>query len=135
MQVGAVSNFQNYVYYYNDRCNGLQHMSESMFVGMCQMVGTSRQVAIRRETADIEDMLDRQIKTNNEVIEMLSGSYREGFRLKGSDMDYMFWPNDHRVIIDMSQYCNTANKTLILSDSSDSLYLSYWHGQDTEMSN
>ncbi|XP_052690425.1 uncharacterized protein LOC128168268 [Crassostrea angulata] len=102
------------------RCYELQHVSESMFVGMCQMVGTSKQVAIRRETADIDDMLHRQIITNKEVIEMLSGSHREGFRLKGSDFDYMFWPNDHRVIIDMSQYCNTANTTLILSDSSKS---------------
>eukprot|EP00105_Crassostrea_gigas_P025424 XP_011446007.1 PREDICTED: uncharacterized protein LOC105341275 [Crassostrea gigas] len=100
--------------------NGLQHMSASLFVGMCQMVGTSKQVAIRRETADIEDMLDRQIKPNDDVIEMLSGSYREGFRLKGSDMDYMFWPKDHQVILDMSKYCNTANTTLILSDTSES---------------
>nr|XP_034313010.1 uncharacterized protein LOC105341275 [Crassostrea gigas] len=100
--------------------NGLQHMSESLFVGMCQMVGTSKQVAIRRETADIKDMLDRQIQPDDEKIAMLSGSNREGFRLKGSDLDFMYWPNDHRVIIDMSQYCNTATKTLILSDSSES---------------
>ncbi|XP_052684627.1 uncharacterized protein LOC128164685 [Crassostrea angulata] len=100
--------------------NGLQHMSESLFVGMCQMVGTSKEVAIRRETADIDYMLNRQIKTNNKVIKMLSGSRREGFRLKGSDFDYMFWTNDHQVIIDMSQYCNTANTTLIFSDSSES---------------
>ncbi|XP_034313011.2 uncharacterized protein [Magallana gigas] len=100
--------------------NGLQHISESLFVGMCQMVGTSKQVAIRRETADIEDMLNRQLNTNGKVIRMLSGSHREGFRLKGSDWDYMIWLNDHRVIIDMSQYCNTANTTLILSDSSES---------------
>ncbi|XP_065944921.1 uncharacterized protein [Magallana gigas] len=100
--------------------NGLQHMSESLFVGMCQMVGTLKQVVIRRETVDINDMLNRQIKTNNKVIRMLSGSRREGFRLKGSDLDYMYWPNNHRVIIDISQYCNTANTTLILSDSSES---------------
>ncbi|XP_052690426.1 uncharacterized protein LOC128168269 [Crassostrea angulata] len=95
-------------------------MSESLFVGMCQMVGTSKQVAIRRETADIEYMLRRQVITNKEVMKMLSGSHREGFRLKGSDFDYMFWPNNHRVIKDMSQYCNTANTTLILSDSTES---------------
>ncbi|XP_052722336.1 uncharacterized protein LOC128193116 [Crassostrea angulata] len=53
---------------------------------------------------------------------MTSGSYKVGFRLKGSDKDTMFWPNNHRVIMDMSQseYYNTANTTLILSDISES---------------
>ncbi|XP_065925782.1 uncharacterized protein [Magallana gigas] len=101
---------------------GLQNMSESVFVGLCEIVGTSQQVAIRRETVDIREMVRRQVAPNDEVIKMVSGSIREGFRLKGSDRDIMFWPNDHRVIMDMSQseYYNTANTTLILSDSSES---------------
>nr|XP_034303464.1 uncharacterized protein LOC117681753 [Crassostrea gigas] len=100
----------------------IQHMSESLFVGMCEKVGTSQQVAIRRETEDIREMVGRRVTPNDGIIAMMSGSRREGFRLKGSDLDFMYWPNDHRVIMDMSQseYYNTANTTLILSDSSES---------------
>ncbi|XP_052700094.1 uncharacterized protein LOC128177423 [Crassostrea angulata] len=105
-----------------DRHQGLQHMSESVFVGLCEIVGTTQQVAIRRETSDIKEMVENGLITNNVIVKMLSGSTREGFRLEGSDIDTMYWPNDHRVIMDMSQseYYNTANTTLILSDSSES---------------
>nr|XP_034314336.1 uncharacterized protein LOC117684805 [Crassostrea gigas] len=101
---------------------GMQHMSESVFVGLCDIVGTSQQVAIRRETVDIKEMVARRVVPYDGVIEMLSGSYREGFRLKGSDLDCMCWPNNHRVIMDKSQseYYNTANRTLILSDRPES---------------
>ncbi|XP_052690658.1 uncharacterized protein LOC128168492 [Crassostrea angulata] len=97
-------------------------MSESVFVGLCEIVGTSQLVAIRRETEDIREMVDRRVTPNDGMIEMVSGSKREGLRLKGSDLDFMYWPNNHRVIMDMSQseYYNTANTTLILSDSSES---------------
>ncbi|XP_078320645.1 uncharacterized protein LOC111113367 [Crassostrea virginica] len=101
---------------------GFQHLCESVFVRLCQIVGTSVQVAIRRETKDIREMVERRVADNDDVIEMESGSIREGFRLEGSDIDYMFWPNDHRVIFDMSQseHYYTENKTLILSESSES---------------
>eukprot|EP00105_Crassostrea_gigas_P037109 XP_019921257.1 PREDICTED: uncharacterized protein LOC105324770 isoform X2 [Crassostrea gigas] len=103
-------------------CEGLQHMSESVFVVLCEIVGISHQVAIRRETANIIEMVERRVAPYDGIIRMLSGSMREGFRLEGSDLDTMHWPNDHRVIMDMSQseYYNTANTTLILSDSSES---------------
>ncbi|XP_065923771.1 cyclic GMP-AMP synthase-like receptor 2 [Magallana gigas] len=96
-------------------------MSEAVFVVLCEMMGTSQLVAIRRETVDIQEIVERQL-TNNWIHGMLSGSMREGFRLYGSDKDLMYWPNDHRVIMDMSQseYYNTASTTLILSDSSES---------------
>ncbi|XP_052687003.1 uncharacterized protein LOC128166105 [Crassostrea angulata] len=101
---------------------GMQHMSESVFVGLCEIVGISQQVAIRRETVDIREMVGRRVKPYDGIMRMVSGSYREGFRLKGSDIDFMLWPNNHRVIMDMSQseYYNTADTTLILSDSSES---------------
>ncbi|XP_078318046.1 uncharacterized protein LOC144620613 [Crassostrea virginica] len=101
---------------------GFQHLCESVFVRLCQIVGTSVQVAIRRETKEICEMVERRVAENKDVIEMQSGSVREGFRLERSDVDYMYWFNDHRVIWDMSQseYYYTENKTLILSDSSES---------------
>lgn len=40
---------------------------------------------------DIDDLLNRFEKRNGEVIDMLSGSRREGFRLKDLDIDYMYW--------------------------------------------
>ncbi|XP_011418024.3 uncharacterized protein [Magallana gigas] len=103
-------------------CEGLEYISEAVFVGLCDIVGTSEEVAIRRETEDIREMLDRRVMPNDGMIDMTSGSDREGFRLKGSDVDFMYWLNNHRVIMDMSQseYYNRANTTLILSDSSES---------------
>ncbi|XP_065924587.1 uncharacterized protein [Magallana gigas] len=100
----------------------MQHMSKSVFVVLCQLVGTSQQVTMRREMIDIAEMIDRRITHQNTDMLMLSGSYREGFRLKGSDIDTMIWPNSHRVIMDVSQseYYNTANTALILSESSES---------------
>nr|XP_022305592.1 uncharacterized protein LOC111112406 [Crassostrea virginica] len=105
---------------YNDA--GFQHLCESVFVRLCQIVGTSVQVAIRREMTDIREMVERRVAANDDVIVMEGGSVREGFRLNGSDIDYMGWPNDHRVIWDMfqSELYYTENKTLILSDSSES---------------
>nr|XP_034302758.1 uncharacterized protein LOC117681599 [Crassostrea gigas] len=100
----------------------MQHISESVFVVLCQIVGTSQQVAIRREARDVADMVNRQVKSKDGLLQVVSGSFKEGFRLMGSDVDIMYWLNDHRVIMDMfqSEYYNTANATLILSDSSDS---------------
>ncbi|XP_078321053.1 uncharacterized protein LOC144621518 [Crassostrea virginica] len=101
---------------------GFQHLCESVFVRLCQIVGTSVQVAFRRETVDIKEMVKRRVADNDEIIAMESGSIREGFRLEGSDIDYMFWRNDQRVISDMfqSEHYYTEDKTLILSDSSES---------------
>uniref|UniRef100_A0A8W8LIB9 Protein mab-21 n=1 Tax=Magallana gigas TaxID=29159 RepID=A0A8W8LIB9_MAGGI len=103
-------------------CEGLEYISEAVFVGLCDIVGTSEEVAIRRETEDIMEMVRRRVMPNDGTVRMKSGSSREGFRLNGSDLDYMYWPNNHRVIMDMSQseYYNTANTTLILSDSPES---------------
>ncbi|XP_052685880.1 uncharacterized protein LOC128165415 [Crassostrea angulata] len=103
-------------------------MSESVFVGLCEIVGTSQQVALRRETEDIREMVTKDMMgiVGGQVIfgsGMISGSYREGFRLRGSDIDTMIWINNYRVIMDMSQSVHyTANTctTLILSDSSES---------------
>lgn len=47
-------------------------MSESVFVGLCRIVGTTEQVAIRRETVDIMEMMLRQT-TKYEYHIMTSG--------------------------------------------------------------
>ncbi|XP_048732916.2 uncharacterized protein LOC125649415 [Ostrea edulis] len=100
---------------------GIQHMSESVFVGLCRTVGTSQQVTMRRDMLDIKHMVRNKVTTNNRNTVMWSGSYREGFRMKGSDVDGMFWFNE-RVIWDSSQtqFYNVHRQPLILSVSSES---------------
>lgn len=92
------------------RCERMQHMSESVFQGLCFIVGTSQQVPIRRDMLNTQEVVVRGAKTNDANTLMVSGSRREGFWLKGSDMDIMYWPNNHRVIMEMSQskYYRTA---------------------------
>nr|XP_011418273.2 uncharacterized protein LOC105321612 [Crassostrea gigas] len=103
-------------------CEEMQQLSESVFYGLCEKLGTSQQVAIRRETKDIKELVVSRARGHDESTERVGGSRREGFRLKSSDLDCMLWLNNHRVIMDMSQFefYNRANTTLILSDSSGS---------------
>nr|XP_011415117.1 uncharacterized protein LOC105319315 [Crassostrea gigas] len=100
----------------------VQNISESVYVGMCLKIGTPQQVASRRDIVDIAEMLNNNEMLNNQTRGMLSGSRREGFRLGGSDRDFMYWPNNHRVIWDFSQcqFYITQEHTLILCDSSES---------------
>ncbi|XP_078326445.1 uncharacterized protein LOC144622930 [Crassostrea virginica] len=101
----------------------LQTLSESLYVGLCLEVGTSQQVAIRRDVLDINELLQHKVTgTSYNVIIMLSGSRREGFRFKDSDCDYMRWPTDHPVLWNFSQaqFYNTHRDKLILCDSSES---------------
>ncbi|XP_062578692.1 uncharacterized protein LOC134240632 [Saccostrea cucullata] len=104
----------------------IHHLSESVFVGLCYEVGSSQDVNMRREMMDFREMMINQVimKTREEDMdmEMTSGSYREGFRIKGSDVDLMYWPNDHMVIWDLNQAqkYDLSRKTLILCDCSDS---------------
>jgi hypothetical protein len=96
-------------------------MSESVFMGLCGIVGTSQLVTMLRETGDIKEIVRNKSVTSKKVT-MWSGSHREGFRLKGSDVDVMYWPNNHRVIWDLSQteYYNVHRQSLILSVSFES---------------
>lgn len=56
------------------RWKQIQHISESVFMGMCLIAGTSQQVAIRRETNDIIEMELILVKPYEEPQKMLSGS-------------------------------------------------------------
>ncbi|XP_062583320.1 uncharacterized protein LOC134245073 [Saccostrea cucullata] len=102
---------------------GIQHLSESVFAGLCHIVGTSEQVTMRREILDMEEIIVNQVNfTSNKLAAMSSGSYREGFRLQGSAMDAMVWPKDYKIIWDLEQAQNydLNRKTLILCDCSES---------------
>ena len=74
----------------------LQTISESVYVGLCLKIGTPQQVAIRRDLAYVREILGNT-KTDHFFM-MLSGSRREGFRFKDSDIDIMYWSNHYRVL-------------------------------------
>ncbi|XP_052708974.1 uncharacterized protein LOC128183841 [Crassostrea angulata] len=100
----------------------VRSISESVYVGMCLKIGTPQQVASRRDTGDIAEMLKNNDVMKNPYTAMMSGSAREGFRLHGTDRDTMYWQNNHRVIWDFSQvqFYNEQENAVILCDSSES---------------
>ncbi|XP_078321146.1 uncharacterized protein LOC111114539 [Crassostrea virginica] len=100
----------------------LKKISESVYVGLCLKIGTPQQVAIRRDTEDVTELLEHKVARTDEYVSMASGSVREGFRLEGSDVDFMYWPINHRVLWDFLQATmyNSHKHSLILCDSSES---------------
>lgn len=89
-----------------------------MYAGMCQEIGKPQQVASRRDRINEIDCLMNKIAKliiGNQLEIMVSGSKKEGLRLRGSDIDIMFWPSDYRVIWDysQSQLYSTQRQTLI----------------------
>lgn len=96
-------------------------MSESMFAGLSQIVGTSRQLANRRDPMNITEAVGRKSGTNENSSLILSGCRREGFNLVDSDHDHMVLLNHHLMIMHMSnsEYYNTVDTFLVLSDSSE----------------
>nr|XP_022344730.1 uncharacterized protein LOC111137539 [Crassostrea virginica] len=98
----------------------IQTISESVYVGLCLKLGTPQQVVIRREFADMSELLEH--KETSITCTMLSGSRREGFRFQDSDVDIMYWLNNHRVFWDFSQAMlyNAHRYAMILCDSSES---------------
>ncbi|XP_062617039.1 uncharacterized protein LOC134278764 [Saccostrea cucullata] len=79
----------------------MQHLSESVYLGLCHKVGTSRVVVMRRDVIDIVEIVNNQVY--RDFHKMLSGSQREGFKLKGADFDTMIWRKEDKVIWNLSQ--------------------------------
>lgn len=77
----------------------VQNMSEAVYVGMCHEIGTPQLVTSRRDMLDIMELLQNEKRKCSMGIMMHSGSYREGFRLSGSDIDFMFWPTNYHIDI------------------------------------
>ncbi|XP_056002416.1 uncharacterized protein LOC125663350 isoform X2 [Ostrea edulis] len=81
----------------------IPRLSEAVYVGLCRKVGTPSEVRIRRDVVDTKELMERPVRIMMGIQKMTSGSHREGFRLRTSDIDWMFWPPDHKVICDLSQ--------------------------------
>ncbi|XP_062587652.1 uncharacterized protein LOC134249304 [Saccostrea cucullata] len=92
-------------------------ISETVYVVMCWIVGTPTQVSIRREVADISDMLKKPVKPHGLRV-MVSGSMREGFGRFASDIDFMVWLTDHHVLWDLNHIAkyNIKRCTLLLME-------------------
>ncbi|XP_062583728.1 uncharacterized protein LOC134245465 [Saccostrea cucullata] len=103
----------------------VQRLSESVFGGLCRIIGTSQQVAMRRDMMDIMDLLLKKSIKSEYSTTVLTGSQREGFKLfEGSpkaDRDSMTWPNDHRVFWNIAQLQNCKKGHIpLFADRSDS---------------
>ncbi|XP_062590617.1 uncharacterized protein LOC134252210 [Saccostrea cucullata] len=101
--------------------NQIPRLSEAVYVGLCREVGSPTEVRIRREVMDIDEVVNKPIYILRGLDRMLSGSKREGFRLRTSDMDWMLWPPDHKVICDLSQISlyRVPQHTVILIECDD----------------
>lgn len=95
-----------------------RRVSEAMYVGLCRQIGTPTEVVIRRELMDVDEMIHRRVYLNEGVIFVQSGSYREGFIFKSSDIDVMFWPTRCKVICGMSNF-NVSDICSILMEHSE----------------
>ena len=68
-------------------------------MGLCLKVGTPQQIAIRRDKCDIVELLEAKAWRPGRLKFMFSGSKKEGFEFKDSDVDLMYWEDDNRVIL------------------------------------
>ncbi|XP_061164474.1 uncharacterized protein LOC133173507 [Saccostrea echinata] len=91
-----------------------------VFVGLCSKLGTSEQVAMRRDVVDFREMMILFSESNTDVRIIFSGSHREGFRLNESDRDFMISLDNYRVTWNLSQTQYYNRHTLVLSDRSES---------------
>lgn len=67
---------------------------------------------------DVDEKIYRRVYLNEKVMFVQSGSYREGFIFKSSDIDVMFWPTRCKVICGMSNF-NVSDIFSILMEHSD----------------
>lgn len=97
---------------------------------------------MRRQILDVRELIENQSKIHDprrpQIYLYTSGSHREGFRLAGSDRDFMYWVSDHKVVWELSQVQNYTLDcyVLILADNSESpsgfsvlklITLTYWN--------
>ncbi|XP_052704680.1 uncharacterized protein LOC128180596 [Crassostrea angulata] len=101
----------------SDNCR----VSEALYVGLCDYIGTQTEVTARREVMDMEEIIRKPVDIHRSYIQMDSGSHREGFRFKSSDIDIMMWSPNHKVITDLSQSSvyDLSKHTIILTEDTD----------------
>nr|XP_034328797.1 uncharacterized protein LOC117690049 [Crassostrea gigas] len=101
----------------SDNCD----MSEALYVGLCDYIGTPTELTARREVMDMEEMIIKPALIHEWCRMMKTGSHREGFRFQSSDVDRMLWYTNHKVITDLSQFSvyDLSKHSLILMEDTD----------------
>lgn len=92
-------------------------VSEALYVGLCHHIGAPTYVTLRRELIGMEEMIQRPIKKYNKGGSAQSGSFREGFRFKSSDRDYMVWTTYGKLISEMSNFDGFCFRTIFMEQS------------------
>lgn len=104
-----------------------QRASREVYDAMCEFFGTSKDIALRMDVMDINEILtghaygfDKNKKYR--YFQNLSGSTREGFNLKESDIDMMIWMDCLKVLWGFSQskHYNLFDNYILSFDSSKS---------------
>lgn len=97
-------------------------MSEAMHTALCNGIGNKQHVLCRRYIVDILEKLTNELRKSDQKKIMWNGSRREGFRSKGSDIDFMYWLDRNRVIweISQSEFYKEHIHTIIFCDDSES---------------
>lgn len=100
----------------------MKNMSRALYAGMCLKIGTAQQIGFRREIADTDELLTNQADRSTAMKKVESGSHKEGFRLDGSDINFMILLTEHRAVWDSSQFhvSDMLELALILCDNSES---------------
>lgn len=86
-------------------------LSNATYRGLCLIIGTATEVEFRRETVDTVDDINIYLVDKDTPSFSHAGSYREGFRLPSSDLDYiMFDLNDGIIDISKIQIITSEHK-------------------------
>lgn len=93
-----------------------------MHMALCNGIGNKQHVLCRRYIVDILEKLTNELRKSDQKKIMWNGSRREGFRSKGSDIDFMYWLDRNRVIweISQSEFYKEHIHTIIFCDDSES---------------
>ncbi|XP_062582344.1 uncharacterized protein LOC134244087 [Saccostrea cucullata] len=99
----------------------IPRLSEVLYVGLCRKIGTPTEVAIRRDVLDMEEMVAKPVWNHKGYAVIKSGSYREGFGFRSSDIDKMFWFCKFKLITDISQsrFYNASKYIIVVLEDSD----------------
>lgn len=93
-----------------------------MHIALCNGIGNKQHVLCMRYIVDILEKLTNELRKSDQKKIMWNGSRREGFRSKGSDIDFMYWLDRNRVIweISQSEFYKEHIHTIIFCDDFES---------------
>lgn len=97
-------------------------------MALCNGIGSKQHVLCRRDIVDILKKLTNELRKSDQKKIMWNGSRREGFRSKGSDIDFMYWLDRNGVIweISQSEFYKEHIHTIIFFDDSERVYFALY---------